>query len=188
RPGPASASGGRPGRGRGAALRALSPRRRARVDAAPRRARRGLPARSDPRGTHGQGSERRGPVGARPAGAPRRRRGPARARARGTRGAGMNAAPIEHALLLAVILFALGMIGVLVRRNLVFMLIAIEIMLNATALAFVAAGARWAQPDGQVMFILVLTLAAAEVSVALALLMQVFRVFKTLDADALSEL
>ncbi len=100
----------------------------------------------------------------------------------------MNAAPIEHALLLAVILFALGMIGVLVRRNLVFMLIAIEIMLNATALAFVAAGARWAQPDGQVMFILVLTLAAAEVSVALALLMQVFRVFKTLDADALSEL
>jgi len=100
----------------------------------------------------------------------------------------MNAVPIEHALLLAVILFALGMIGVLVRRNLVFMLIAIEIMLNATALAFVAAGARWAQPDGQVMFILVLTLAAAEVSVALALLMQVFRVFKTLDADALSEL
>jgi len=100
----------------------------------------------------------------------------------------MNAVPIEHALLLAVILFALGLIGVLVRRNLIFMLMAIEIMLNATALAFVAAGARWAQADGQVMFILVLALAAAEVSVALALLMQVFRTFKTLDADALSEL
>ncbi|HEX6996104.1 MAG TPA: NADH-quinone oxidoreductase subunit NuoK [Gammaproteobacteria bacterium] len=100
----------------------------------------------------------------------------------------MNAVPIEHALLLAVILFALGLIGVLVRRNLIFMLMAIEIMLNATALAFVAAGARWAQPDGQVMFILVLTLAAAEVSVALALLMQVYRSFKTLDADALSDL
>jgi len=100
----------------------------------------------------------------------------------------MNAVPIEHALLLAAILFALGTIGVLVRRNLIFMLISIEIMLNATALAFVAAGARWAQPDGQMMFILVLTLAAAEVSVALALLMQVFRTFKTLDADALSEL
>jgi NADH-quinone oxidoreductase subunit K len=99
-----------------------------------------------------------------------------------------GAVPIEHAMLLAVILFALGLIGVLVRRNLIFMLMSIEIMLNATALAFVAGGARWAEADGQVMFILVLALAAAEVSVALALLMQVFRRFKTLDADALSSL
>ena len=99
-----------------------------------------------------------------------------------------GAVPIEHAMLLAVILFALGLIGVLVRRNLIFMLMSIEIMLNATALAFVAGGARWAAADGQVMFILVLALAAAEVSVALALLMQVFRRFKTLDADALSSL
>src|SRR5690606_24376046 len=98
------------------------------------------------------------------------------------------AVPIEHALLLAVILFGLGMIGVLVRRNLIFVLISIEVMLNATALAFVAGGARWAQADGQIMFILVLTLAAAEVSVALALLMQIFRRFRTLDADALSEM
>ena len=100
----------------------------------------------------------------------------------------MNTVPIEHALLLAVILFALGLIGVLVRRNLIFMLMSIEIMLNATALAFVAAGARWAEPDGQIMFILVLTLAAAEVSIALALMMQVFRRFRSLDADAVSEL
>ena len=99
-----------------------------------------------------------------------------------------NAMPIKHAMLLAVILFALGLIGVLVRRNLIFMLMSIEIMLNATALAFVAGGARWAEADGQVMFILVLALAAAEVAVALALLMQVFRRFKTLDADALSSL
>jgi len=99
-----------------------------------------------------------------------------------------GAVPIEHAMLLAVILFALGLIGVLVRRNLIFMLMSIEIMLNATALAFVAGGARWAEADGQVMFILVLALAAAEVAVALALLMQVFRRFKTLDADALSSL
>ena len=99
-----------------------------------------------------------------------------------------GAVPIEHAMLLGAILFALGLIGVLVRRNLIFMLMSIEIMLNATALAFVAGGARWAEADGQVMFILVLALAAAEVSVALALLMQVFRRFKTLDADALSSL
>ncbi|MFO7285435.1 MAG: NADH-quinone oxidoreductase subunit NuoK [Gammaproteobacteria bacterium] len=99
-----------------------------------------------------------------------------------------TAVPIEHALLLAAILFGLGLIGVLVRRNLIFMLLSIEIMLNATALAFIAAGARWAAADGQVMFILVLTLTAAEVSIALALLMQVFRRFKSLDADAVSEM
>jgi len=96
--------------------------------------------------------------------------------------------PFEHALLLAVILFVLGLIGVLVRRNLIFMLMSIEIMLNAAGLAFVAGGARWAGADGQVMFILVLTLAAAEVSIALALIMQLYRRFKTLDADTVSEM
>lgn len=96
--------------------------------------------------------------------------------------------PIEYAMLLAVILFTLGLIGVLVRRNVLFMLISIEIMLNATGLAFIAAGARWAQPDGQVMFMLVLALAAAEVSIALALILQIFRRFRTLDADAISEM
>lgn len=96
--------------------------------------------------------------------------------------------PIEYAMLLAVILFTLGLIGVLVRRNVLFMLISIEIMLNATGLAFIAAGAQWAEPDGQVMFMLVLTLAAAEVSVALALILQIFRRFRTLDADAISEM
>ena len=51
------------------------------------------------------------------------------------------------------------------RRNIIFMLMSIEIMLNAAGLAFVVAGARWEQPDGQVMFIFILTMAAAEVSV-----------------------
>ena len=100
----------------------------------------------------------------------------------------MSSVPIEHALTLAVVLFAIGLGGVLVRRNIVFMLISIEVMLNAAALAFVAAGARWAQPDGQVMFILVLALAAAEVSVGLALILQIRRRFGTLDADAVSEM
>ncbi len=100
----------------------------------------------------------------------------------------MSTVPIEHALLLAVVLFALGLGGVLVRRNLVFMLISIEIMLNAAALAFIAGGARWGAPDGQIMFILVLALAAAEVAVALALILQIHRRFGTLDADAVSEM
>jgi NADH-quinone oxidoreductase subunit K len=91
-----------------------------------------------------------------------------------------------HALFLAAVLFVLGLIGLLLRRNLIFMLMSLEIMVNAAGLAFIAAGARWAQPDGQVMFIFILTLAAAEVSIALALVLQLYYRFRTLDADAAS--
>ena len=94
--------------------------------------------------------------------------------------------PMEHCLILAAILFALGLTGVLVRRNIVFMLMSVEVMLNAVGLAFVAAGARWGRVDGQVMFIFILTMAAAEVSVGLALVLQFHHNFKTLDADAAS--
>lgn len=94
--------------------------------------------------------------------------------------------PMSHALLLAAILFALGLVCVLTRRNLIFILMGIEIMFNAAGLAFVTAGARWGQADGQIMFIFVLAIAAAEVSVGLALLLQMQRRFKTLDADAAS--
>jgi len=93
---------------------------------------------------------------------------------------------MEHGLVLATILFALGLTGVLIRRNIIFMLMSVEIMLNAAGLAFVVAGARWGQADGQVMFIFILTLAAAEVSVGLALVLQLYRRFKTLDVDAAS--
>jgi NADH-quinone oxidoreductase subunit K len=61
-------------------------------------------------------------------------------------------------------------------------------MINAAGLAFVAAGSRWAQPDGQVMFLMVLTLAAAETCVGLAMLLQLYRRFHTLDTDAASEM
>ncbi len=94
--------------------------------------------------------------------------------------------PMEHSLMLAAVLFSLGLIGVLVRRNIVFMLMCVEIMLNAVGLAFVAAGARWGQPDGQVMFVFVLTMSAAEVSVGLALVLALYHRFRTLDADAAS--
>jgi NADH-quinone oxidoreductase subunit K len=100
----------------------------------------------------------------------------------------MGQIPTEQGLILAGLLFILGLVGLLVRRNIVFMLLALEIMLNAAGLAFVVAGARWNQPDGQVMFIFVLTMAAAEVSVGLALVLQLYQKFKTLDADAASEL
>ncbi|CAG4928471.1 unnamed protein product [Acidocella sp. C78] len=96
----------------------------------------------------------------------------------------MATVPLDQGLLLAAILFALGLVGVLVRRNLLFMLMSLEVMLNAAGVAFIVAGARWASPDGQIMFILVLTLAAAEVSVGLALILLMHRRIPTLDADA----
>jgi len=95
---------------------------------------------------------------------------------------------MEHGLILAAILFVLGLVGVLVRRNIVFMLMSIEIMLNGVGLAFVVAGARWGQVDGQVMFLFILTMAAAEVSVGLALVLQLYHSFKTLDAEAASRM
>lgn len=100
----------------------------------------------------------------------------------------MASVPVEHALILAGVLFILGLTGVIVRRNLFFILLSIEIMLNAAGLAFVAAGARWGAADGQVMFIFILTMAAAEVSVGLALVLRLAGRFRTLDVDAASEL
>src|SRR5574339_283618 len=96
----------------------------------------------------------------------------------------MKAVPFEAGMILAAILFMLGLISVLIRRNIIFMLISVEIMLNAAGLAFIVAGSKWVQPDGQVMFIFILTMAAAEVSVGLALILQIYHQLKTLDSDA----
>lgn len=100
----------------------------------------------------------------------------------------MSSIPVDFGLVTAGILFSLGLIGLLVRRNIVFMLMSVEIMLNAAGLAFIVAGARWAQPDGQVMFLFILTMAAAEVSVGLALILQLYKGFNTLDTDAASKM
>ncbi len=96
--------------------------------------------------------------------------------------------PMEHVLLLAAALFVAGLMGLMIRRNIIFILMSLEVMLNASALAFVAAGAKWGQPDGQIIFMLILTVAAAEVSVGLGLVLQVQRRFKTLDMDQASRL
>lgn len=98
----------------------------------------------------------------------------------------MSTVSMEHGLLLAGVLFALGLTGVLVRRNVLFVLMSLEIMLNAAALAFISAGSRWQQPDGQIMFILIISLAAAEACVGLALVIQVYKRYVSLDTDALS--
>ena len=100
----------------------------------------------------------------------------------------MASVPTEYALILAGILFALGLLGVLVRRNIVFILLSVEVMLNAAGLAFVVAGAHWNEPDGQVMFFFILAMAAAEVSVGLALVLGLRHHYKTLDADAVRDM
>ena len=100
----------------------------------------------------------------------------------------MSAIPLSHVLILASILFSIGFVGVIVRKNTLFILMSLEVMLNAVGVAFIGAGSAWQQADGQVMFILILTLAAAEVAVGLALLIQMQRRFKSLDIDLLSKL
>ena len=100
----------------------------------------------------------------------------------------MNGISVNMVMLLAAILFMLGIAGVIIRKNIIFMLLSVEIMLNASGLAFVAAGAKWAQPDGQIMFIFILAMAAAEVSVGLALILQVYHQHQSLDIDKLKEM
>ena len=96
--------------------------------------------------------------------------------------------PLTHTLLLAGALFAIGLAGVLARRNIFFILMSIEIMLNAAGLAFIVAASRWEQPDGQIMFIIILSTAAAEVAVGLALVLRFYSRFKTLDADIANDM
>jgi len=96
--------------------------------------------------------------------------------------------PSYSGLLIAGALFLVGLMGVLLRRNIIFVLLSLEIMLNAAGLAFVVAGSAWKQADGQVMFIFILTMAAAEVSVGLALVLRLFHQLKSLDINAADEM
>lgn len=96
--------------------------------------------------------------------------------------------PIHWILFLSLGLFAIGTFGVIARRNLLFILVSLEIMLNAVVLLFVAASSFHGNADGQIMYLLVLTLAAAEVAVGLGLVIHMYRQHHTLDVDELSQL
>jgi len=89
----------------------------------------------------------------------------------------------EHFVLLSSVLFALGAIGVIVRRNVIVMFMSIELMLNAGNLAFVAFAQRLGNVDGQTMVFFVMTVAAAEAAVGLAIFLALFRSRETLNAD-----
>lgn len=96
--------------------------------------------------------------------------------------------PIEHGFVLVALLWAIGLVGLLSRKNTLFMLMSMEIMLNAGALAFILAGSLWQQADGQVIYILILSIAAAEVGLGLALLIRLRQHIDDLDIDKLDEM
>ncbi len=89
-------------------------------------------------------------------------------------------------LIVAFILFLIGLVGVLTRRNVLFILMSVEIMLNSAGLAFIVVGAHWVQREGQIMFLFILVMAAAEVALGLALVLQMHRKYNTVDTEVLN--
>ncbi|MET0166231.1 MAG: NADH-quinone oxidoreductase subunit NuoK [Vicinamibacterales bacterium] len=96
--------------------------------------------------------------------------------------------PLNHYLMLSAILFAIGTAGVFLRRNLITVLLSIEIMLNAVNLTFVSVGRSLGTVDGQIITFFVMTVAAAEAAVGLAIVIALFRHRETLSPDAFTSL
>ena len=96
--------------------------------------------------------------------------------------------PLSSYLIVSAILFAIGTAGVFLRRNLITILLSIEIMLNAVNLTFVAFGRYRGDVDGQIITFFVMTVAAAEAAVGLALIISIYRHFKTTNIDELNSL
>lgn len=90
---------------------------------------------------------------------------------------------VEHYYGLAIAMFTCGVVGLLVRRNIIIVLMAIELMLNAVNLVFVAASQQHSSLDGQVVVFFVITIAACEATVGLAMVIALFRKFGTIDTD-----
>jgi NADH-quinone oxidoreductase subunit K len=97
-------------------------------------------------------------------------------------------ANIQVTLALAIILFAIGLVGFLTRRNMILMFLSTELMFQAAALSFVAFGRMWMDLSGQLMVIFILTVAAAEAALALGLVVLLYRRKETLSSEAWAEL
>ena len=95
---------------------------------------------------------------------------------------------LNHFLVLSGLLFAIGTAGVFLRRNLITILLSIEIMLNAVNFTFVAVGRHLGTVDGQIITFFVMTVAAAEAAVGLAIVIQLFRLRESLNPDAFTSL
>ena len=96
--------------------------------------------------------------------------------------------PLDHYLIVSAVLFAIGTAGVFLRRNLITILLSVEIMLNAVNLTFVAFGRSHGTVDGQILTFFVMTVAAAEAAVGLAIIIALFRHRESLNPDAFSSL
>jgi NADH-quinone oxidoreductase subunit K len=96
--------------------------------------------------------------------------------------------PLSHYLVVSALLFAIGTSGVFMRRNLITILLSIEIMLNAVNLSFVAFGRSIGSVDGQIIVFFVMTVAAAEAAVGLAIVIALFRHRQSLNPDAFTSL
>jgi len=94
--------------------------------------------------------------------------------------------PIDYYIILSAFLFTVGVIGVVISRNLIVMFMAVEIMLNAANFALVAFSRQWKLMDGHVFVFLVMTVAAAEAAVGLAIIIAVFRNRESVNADTLN--
>ena len=96
--------------------------------------------------------------------------------------------PLNYYLILSGVLFSIGTAGVFLRRNLITLLLSVEIMLNAVNLTFVAFGRQFGTVDGQIIVFFVMTVAAAEAAVGLALVMGLFRHRESLNPEAFTTL
>jgi NADH-quinone oxidoreductase subunit K len=96
--------------------------------------------------------------------------------------------PVHYYLGLAMILFTLGALGVLIRRNAIVVFMSIEMMLNAANLVFVAYARYWQSMNGQIFVFFIMTVAAAEVAIGLALIVTIFRTKASIDVDQISTL
>jgi NADH-quinone oxidoreductase subunit K len=94
--------------------------------------------------------------------------------------------PISHYLILSAVVFAIGATGVIIRRNLIVILMSIELMLNAINLTFIAFARLHGSMDGQVIVFFVMAVAAAEAVVGLAIIISVFRHRRSLDPDQMN--
>jgi NADH-quinone oxidoreductase subunit K len=91
--------------------------------------------------------------------------------------------PLGHVFLLAGLIFAMGLVCLAAHRNLIMTLIGVEVMMNAAAIAFVAAALRWQLMEGQVFVLFILAVSAAEISLGLALVVSVYRRTGSIDPD-----
>ncbi|QJC31792.1 NADH-quinone oxidoreductase subunit NuoK [Enterobacteriaceae endosymbiont of Donacia tomentosa] len=96
--------------------------------------------------------------------------------------------PIYHALMIPIIIFIIALAGIMIRRNMLYILICNEIMINAAALSCIISGDYWKQTEGEIMYILSISIAAVESCISLILLIKLYNYNNTVNVDTISEM